>query len=326
MVVAHILEELRSADPASVDATLLADLLAAVEPVDEVTVAQRTAQLWSRSIKGPSQADALDLAVRCVDLTTLEGTDTDGRISALVAKAVHPDPTDPSCPSAAAVCVHPDLVASARAAVAAHPAAGRLEVAAVATGFPMGRTSTSVKVSEVAAAVAAGADEVDIVIDRAALLAGDVHTVFSEVRAAADICHGGDARLKTILETGELGSLDMVARAAALACWAGSDFIKTSTGKISEGATPATSYVLVRTAVRFAQLTGVQVGVKAAGGIRSAKDAVRYLVMVNECGASEWLDPHWWRFGASSLLNDLVAQRAHLSHGRYFGPDHFTIG
>lgn len=321
--MSKILAELRTADPSSVDPGLLSTLLRAVEPVDEVTVAQRTAQLWSRSIKGGSQAAALDLAVRCVDLTTLEGSDTPGRVRALVSKALHPDHNDPGCPPVAAVCVHPDLVATAARAI---PNGSRLEVAAVATGFPTGRTSTEVKLAEVTAACAAGADEVDIVIDRGAFLAGNYSKVFTEIRAAADVCHSNGARLKAILETGELGSLDAVARAAALACWAGSDFIKTSTGKISEGATPASAYVLVRTAVRFAEATGVQVGVKAAGGIRSAKDAVRYLVMLAECGATSWLDPHWWRFGASSLLNDLVAQRAHLGGGRYLGPDHFTLG
>ena len=318
--------DLTTADPGDVDPALLTALLAAVEHRPETSVAARCTQLWSRSIKAHTQAAALDLALACVDLTTLEGIDTAGRVDALVHKALHPDADDPTCPAVAAVCVHPDLVPATAAAIADRSATERLHLAAVATGFPAGRTTTDVKRAEVATAIAAGADEIDIVIDRGAFLAGDHHTVYAQIRDAADACHRAGARLKTILETGELGSLDDVARAAALACWAGSDFVKTSTGKIPVGATPASTYVLLRTVAIHAERTSRLVGVKAAGGVRSAKDAVRYLVMVADVAGAAWLDPHWFRFGASALTNDLVAQRAHQRLGRYLGPDHFTIG
>jgi deoxyribose-phosphate aldolase len=222
--------------------------------------------------------------------------------------------------------VHPDLVEAAAASIAAREASDRLHLAAVATGFPAGRMDPDLKLEEVTRTLSAGADEVDIVIDRAAFLTGRYHTVYTQIRHAADACHHAGARLKTILETGELGSLDDVARAAALACWAGSDFVKTSTGKISTGATPESTYVLLRTVAIHAERTGQVVGVKASGGVRSAKDAVRYLVMVADVAGATWLDPHWFRFGASALANDLVAQRAHQRLGRYLGPDHFTAG
>jgi deoxyribose-phosphate aldolase len=318
-----IYTELGAANPDDVEPALLDALVADVERYEDTSVAQRCASLWSRSIKGSSQLDALELAIRCVDLTTLEGIDTPGRVDALCAKAVTVDPNDTTCPRPAAVCVYPDLAGVARGALD-RAGASDVAVAAVATGFPSGRTSLDVKLAEIRAAVDAGATEIDIVIDRGALLAGDHHGVYREIRAAKDAC--GDAHLKTILETGELGTLDKVSVAAHLACWAGSDFVKTSTGKIGEGATPATAYVLTRTVVDHAQRTGRLVGVKAAGGIRSAKDAVRYLVMVDDVAGRSWLTPQRWRFGASTLLNDLVAQRAHLHGGRYLGADHFTIG
>ncbi|CAN5534743.1 deoxyribose-phosphate aldolase [soil metagenome] len=252
------------------------------------------------------------------DLTTLEGADTPGKVRALAAKALRPDPTDPSCPATAAVCVYPDLVSAARAVVG-----DRMHVASVATAFPSGRSSLEVKLREVADATAAGADEIDMVIDRGAFLTGRVQQVFDDIVAVKQAC--GPAHLKVILETGELVTYDNVRRASWLAMLAGADFIKTSTGKVQPAATlPVTMVMLV--AVRdFRAATGRQVGVKPAGGIRSAKDAVRHLVVINEVAGPDWLDPDWFRIGASSLLNDLLLQRQKMATGAYSGPDYVSL-
>jgi deoxyribose-phosphate aldolase len=287
--------------------------------VDQVGAEARAATLATRSIKTSAKAWALDRAVAMVDLTTLEGQDTPGKVRALCAKGRRPDPSDPTVPSVAAICVYPDLVG-----VAAEALEGSgVHIAAVATAFPSGRSSLEIKLTDTRDAVAAGADEIDMVIDRGAFLAGRYGHVFEEIVAVREAC--GEAHLKVILETGELVTYDNVRRASWLAMLAGADFIKTSTGKVSPAATLPVTLVMLEAVRDFHQRTGRRVGVKAAGGIRSAKDAIRYLVMVNETAGEEWLDPELFRFGASSLLNDLLMQRQKLATGRYAGPDYFTL-
>jgi deoxyribose-phosphate aldolase len=287
--------------------------------VDQVGVEARAATLATRSIKTTAKAFALDLAIRMVDLTTLEGQDTPGKVRALCAKGRRPDPTDASCPSVAAICVYGDLVPTA---VEALEGSG-VHIAAVATAFPSGRAPLDVKLADTKAAVAAGADEIDMVIDRGAFLAGRYLDVYDQIVATKQA--SGDAHLKVILETGELATYDNVRRASWLAMLAGGDFIKTSTGKVSPSATLPVTLVMLEAVRDFHNQTGRQVGVKAAGGIRAAKEAVRYLVVVNEVAGDDWLSPDWFRFGASSLLNDLLMQRQKLTTGHYAGPDYFTL-
>ena len=286
--------------------------------VDEVGAKARAASLGTRSIKNEAKSWAIDTAIGMVDLTTLEGMDTPGKVRALCAKALRPDPTDPTTPSVAAVCVYGDLVGVARESVG-----DRLHVAAVATAFPSGRASLAVKLADTADAVAAGADEIDMVIDRGAFLAGDYDLVFDEIVAVKQAC--GPAHLKVILETGELRTLDNVRRASWLSMLAGADFIKTSTGKISPAATPPVTLVMLEAVRDFHEATGRLIGVKAAGGIRTSKDAIKYLVLVNETVGDTWLTPDLFRFGASTLLNDLLLQRQRLATGHYSGPDYVTI-
>ncbi len=293
--------------------------------VDRVGAEARAAMLASRSIKTTAKQWALDAAISMIDLTTLEGQDTPGKVRALCAKAKRPDPADPTAPMVAAVCVYPDL-----AHVAATELAGSgVHVASVATAFPSGRTSLDVKLADVKYAVAAGADEVDMVIDRGAFLAGRYLDVFEEIVAVRAACafdgQAGRAHLKVILETGELVTLDNVRRASWLAMLAGADFIKTSTGKVTPAATLPVTMVMLEAVRDFRETHGRQVGVKAAGGIRTAKDAIRYLVLVNETAGEDWLAPQWFRIGASSLLNDLLMQRTKMATGRYSGPDYFTL-
>ena len=297
----------------------LRQVLHGLPGVDQVGAQERAAALATRSIKREAKLWALEMAVRMVDLTTLEGADTPGKVRGLCAKARQPDPADPAVPPVAAVCVYPDLVALARAELAGSPVA----VASVATAFPSGRASLAVKLADVADAVGAGADEVDMVIDRGAFLAGRYAQVYEEVRAVREAC--GPAHLKVILETGELATLDNTARAAWLAMLAGADFIKTSTGKISPAATPPVALVMLSAARDFAEATGRRVGVKVAGGVRTAKDAIRYLVLVRETAGPEWLTPEKFRIGASSLLNDLLMQRSKQLTGVYAGPNYFTL-
>jgi deoxyribose-phosphate aldolase len=297
----------------------LRQVLHGLPGVDQVGAQERAAALATRSIKREAKLWALEMAVRMVDLTTLEGADTPGKVRGLCAKARQPDPGDPAVPPVAAVCVYPDLVALARAELAGSPVA----VASVATAFPSGRASLAVKLADVADAVSAGADEVDMVIDRGAFLAGRYAQVYEEVRAVREAC--GQAHLKVILETGELATLDNTARAAWLAMLAGADFIKTSTGKISPAATPPAALVMLSAARDFAEATGRRVGVKVAGGVRAAKDAIRYLVLVRETAGPEWLTPDLFRIGASSLLNDLLMQRSKQLTGAYAGPNYFTL-
>jgi deoxyribose-phosphate aldolase len=287
--------------------------------VDQVGAEARAGMLATRSIKTTAKQYAIDLAIQMIDLTTLEGQDTPGKIRALCAKAQRPDPSDPTVPQVAAVCVYPDLVATARAALGSAP----IKVASVATAFPSGRASLHVKVADTKDAVAAGADEIDMVIDRGAFLAGRYLEVFEEIVAVKEAC--GGAHLKVILETGELATYDNVRRASWLAMLAGGDFIKTSTGKISPAATLPVTLVMLEAVRDFRDAAGRQVGVKPAGGIRTTKDAIRNLVLVNETVGEEWLHPDWFRLGASSLLNDLLMQRQRMRTGRYAGPDYFTL-
>lgn len=292
--------------------------------VDQVGAEQRAASLGTRSIKTTAKQYALDLAIRMVDLTTLEGNDTPGKVRALSAKAMRPDPADPTCPAAAAVCVYPDMVATAKATLGS----SGVKVAAVATAFPSGRAARDIKLADTQDAVEAGADEIDMVIDRGAFLSGRYLEVFEEIAAVREACarpDGSSAHLKVIFETGELQTYDNVRRASWLAMMAGGHFIKTSTGKTQPAATLPVTLVMLEAVRDWREATGQQVGVKPAGGIRSAKDAIKYLVMVNEIAGPDWLDPDWFRFGASTLLNDLLMQRTKMTTGRYSGPDYFTL-
>jgi deoxyribose-phosphate aldolase len=287
--------------------------------VDQVGAEARAASLGTRSIKTTAKQFALDLAIRMVDLTTLEGQDTPGKVKALSAKAVRPDPADPTCPSVAAVCVYPDMVATAKQALGA----SGVHVASVATAFPSGRAALDVKLADTRDAVEAGADEIDMVIDRGAFLSGRYLQVYDEIAAVREAC--GAAHLKVIFETGELQTYDNVRRVSWLAMLAGAHFIKTSTGKVQPAATLPVTMVMLEAVRDFRESTGQMVGVKPAGGIRTAKDAIKYLVTVNEVAGPDWLDPDWFRFGASTLLNDLLMQRTKMATGRYSGPDYFTL-
>ncbi|HEX2316900.1 MAG TPA: deoxyribose-phosphate aldolase [Thermomonospora sp.] len=287
--------------------------------VDQVGAEERAARLATRSIKTTAKAQAIDLAISMVDLTTLEGADTPGKVRALCAKAVRPDPADAAVPRVAAVCVYSDLVG---VAVEALRGSG-VGVASVATAFPAGRAPLEAKLADTRAAVAAGAAEIDMVIDRGAFLAGDYLKVYEEIVETKRAC--GEAHLKVILETGELVTYDNVRRASWLAMRAGADFIKTSTGKVSPAATLPVTLVMLEAVRDFRAATGRQVGVKPAGGIRTTKDAIRHLVLVNETAGPDWLTPAWFRIGASSLLNDLLMQRRKLATGAYAGPDYFTL-
>jgi deoxyribose-phosphate aldolase len=297
----------------------LGSLLGRVSSVDQVGVEERVDSLKKRSIKKQSKLWALDLAIRMIDLTTLEGKDTPGKIRALCAKAIHPQPGDPTIPSVAAICVYPALVADAKEALKG----STVKVASVATGFPAGQTFRDIKLAETRASAEAGADEIDMVIDRGAFLRGDYLSVFEEIVEVKDAC--GHAHLKVILETGELETYDNVRRASVLAMAAGADFIKTSTGKVTPAATLPVTLVMLEAIRDFERQTGRQVGMKPAGGIRMAKEAIQYLVVLYETLGPRWMSPDWFRFGASSLLNDVLMQIEKERTGRYQGPDHFTI-
>ena len=305
--------------------TSLRRFLHGLPGVDQVGAEFRAATLATRSIKTTAKQTAIDLAISMIDLTTIEGQDTPGKVRSLCAKALRPDPSDPTVPPVAAVCVYPDLVETAKQALRS----SGVKVASVATAFPSGRASLEVRVQDTRDAVAAGADEIDMVIDRGAFLSGQYGEVFDEIVAVKEACAGGDgqqsAHLKVILETGELATYDNVRRASWLAMLAGGDFIKTSTGKITPAATLPVTLVMLEAVRDFRDATGRQIGVKPAGGIRTTKDAIRYLVLVNETVGDDWLEPEWFRFGASSLLNDLLMQRQKSTTGRYSGPDYFTL-
>ena len=299
--------------------------------VDAVGLEQRAAGLGTRSIKTTSKAWALDKIISLIDLTTLEGADTAGKVRSLVAKAKTPDASDPSTPLVAAVCVYGDMVGHAVEALGAmhgDPDDGRISVAAVATAFPSGRASIEVKLADTADTVAAGADEIDMVIDRGAFLEGRYGLVFDQIARVKEACRredGTSASLKVIMETGELNTYDNIKRASWLSILAGGDFIKTSTGKVSPAATLPTTLLMLETVRDWHRATGEKIGVKPAGGIRSSKDAIKYLVTVAETAGEEWLQPHLFRFGASSLLNDVLLQRQKLTTGHYSGPDYVTI-
>ncbi len=286
--------------------------------IDQVGVEARAAELAKRSIKKDSKLWALELAIRCCDLTTLEGQDTPGKVAALCSKAIRPDPTDPNVPSVAAVCVYPNLVP-----VAAERLAGSgVKVASVATAFPSGQSPLEIKVSEVEDAVQLGADEIDMVIDRGAFLSGRYALVYNEIVKVKAAC--GDAHLKVILEVSELGTYDNVRRASLLAMAAGADFIKTSTGKLPGAATLPVQLVMLEAIRDVYEETGRRVGMKAAGGIRTSKNAIQYLVQVHETLGPEWLTPDLYRLGASSLVNDILMQMRKEKTGAYQSKDYFT--
>ena len=316
-------------DPAEITSSdaSLRRFLHGLPGVDQVGAEARVATLSTRSIKTTAKQWAIDLAISMIDLTTLEGQDTPGKVRALCAKAKRPDPADSTVPRVAAICVYPDLVP-----VAVDELRGSgVKVASVATAFPSGRASMPVKIQDTKDAVAAGADEIDMVIDRGAFLSGRYLEVFEEIVAVKSACarggaaNGTSAHLKVILETGELATYDNVRRASWLGMLAGGDFIKTSTGKVAPAATLPVTMIMLEAVRDFRDLTGRQIGVKPAGGIRSSKDAIKYLVVVNETAGDDWLDPDWFRLGASSLLNDLLMQRTKITTGRYSGPDYFTL-
>jgi deoxyribose-phosphate aldolase len=296
----------------------LRSFLSGLSGVDAVGAEARAAKLATRSLKKSTKLVALDLAISMVDLTTLEGADTPGRVRSLCAKATHPDARDLTVPHTAAVCVYPDLVAVAREALGDSP----VKVAAVATAFPSGRASMIVKLLDVREAIEAGADEIDMVIDRGAFLSGRIGKVFDEIVAVKEVC--GPVHLKVILETGELVTYDNARKASWIAMLGGADFIKTSTGKVTTSATLPHALVMLEAVRDFAETTGRLVGVKVAGGIRTSKDAMRYLVVVNETVGSAWLTPDLFRFGASSLLNDLLMQRLKQRRGTYVRSDEFS--
>ena len=290
-----------------------------VGSVDQVGADERAAALAKRSIKRESKLHALELAITMCDLTTLEGQDTRGKVTALCTKALRPDPADSSIPSAAAVCVYPSLVPYARARLDGTS----VKVCSVATAFPSGQAPTELKVQETRWVAEQGADEIDMVIDRGAFLSGNYTKVYDEICRVKEAC--GNAHLKVILETGELVTYDNVRRASLLAIAAGADFVKTSTGKVSPAATVPVTLVILEAVRDVFEETGQRVGVKAAGGIRRAKQAVQYLVLVNETVGAEWLTPDLFRFGASSLLNDVLMQIRTQRTGRYQSNDYFTI-
>ena len=316
------------ADPGVLDDATRSDsalrrFLGGLPGVDQVGAEARAAALSTRSIKTTSKAFAIDLAISMIDLTTLQGNDTPGKVRSLCAKARRPDAHDPSVPSTAAVCVYNDLVGLAKAELGD----SGVHVAAVTTAFPSGRASMPVKLADTRDAVQAGADEIDMVIDRGAFLSGRYLEVFEEIVAVREVCHenGADAHLKVILETGELATYDNVRRASWLAMMAGADFIKTSTGKIAPAATLPVTLVMLEACRDWFEATGHHIGMKPAGGISTTKDAMKYLVLVNETVGTDWLTPDLFRFGASSLLNDLLLQRQKMATGRYSGPDYVTV-
>mgnify|MGYP000182445326 FL=1 len=301
----------------------LKKFLAELSPVDQVGAEARAAMLATRSIKTTSKAWAIDTAISMIDLTTLEGADSPGKVKALCAKAVRPDPTDLTVPSVGAICVYNDMVKIARSELDA--IGGKdIPVAAVATAFPSGRASIAVKKIDTKDALDAGANEIDMVIDRGAFLSGQLGEVFEEIKTIKEIC-GNKAHLKVILETGELVTYDNVRKASYLAMLAGADFIKTSTGKVAPAATAPVVLVMLEAVRDYFALTGSRIGVKPAGGIRTTKDAIKQLVLVNETAGSEWLKPSLFRIGASALLNDLLMQRMKLRTGHYAGANYVTV-
>ena len=292
-------------------------------PVDQVGAESRAAMLATRSIKTTSKAWAIDMAISMVDLTTLEGADTPGKVKALCAKAVRPDPSDLTVPSVGAICVYNDMVKTVRDEL--DLIGGKnIPVAAVSTAFPSGRASLAVKKQDTKDALDAGATEIDMVIDRGAFLSGKLGKVFEEIEIIKELC-GKNAHLKVIFETGELVTYDNVRKASYLAMLAGADFIKTSTGKVAPAATAPVVLVMLEAVRDYFALTGIRIGVKPAGGIKTTKDAIKQLVLVNETAGPDWLNPSLFRIGASSLLNDLLMQRIKLRTGHYASANYVTI-
>ena len=301
----------------------LRKFLSELSPVDQVGAEARAAMLATRSIKTSSKAWAIDMAISMVDLTTLEGADTPGKIKTLCAKAVRPDPTDLNVPSVGAICVYNDMVRIARSELDSI-GGNSVPVAAVATAFPSGRASLAVKKIDTQDALNAGAGEIDMVIDRGAFLSGRLMEVFEEIRIIKELC-ADKAHLKVILETGELVTYDNVRKASYLAMLAGADFIKTSTGKVAPAATAPVVLVMLEAVRDYFALTGTKIGVKPAGGIRTTKDAIKQLVLVKETAGDQWLTPDLFRIGASALLNDLLMQRMKLRSGHYASANYVTV-
>ena len=297
----------------------LVDALERSQPVDAVALEERAASLAKRSLKKESKVWGLRLAISMMDLTTLEGKDTRGKVYALCQKAMRPDPSDRDIPSVAAVCVYPTMVPFVKQALGT----SGVRIASVATGFPSGQTFTEIKIAEVRQTVAAGADEIDMVIDRGAFLSGDYQKVFDEIALVKEAC--GPAHLKVILETGELGSYDQVRRASMIAMYAGADFIKTSTGKVGTNATLPVTLVMLEAIRDFQHETGKAIGMKPAGGISSAKLALAYLTLLYETMGPQWMTADMFRFGASSLLNDVLMQLRKEKTGAYQSGDYFTM-
>jgi deoxyribose-phosphate aldolase len=288
-------------------------------PVEQTGVEERAIRFTKRSIKGSSKMQGLHMILSMIDLTTLEGKDTPGKVNQLCTKARHLHDHIPGLPTVAAICVYPSMVSVAKKALQG----SSIKVASVATAFPSGQSSLRIKLADTRLAVSEGADEIDMVISRGKFHAGEYAYVFDEIAAVKEAC--GKARLKVILETGELGTLDQVKKASTIAIAAGADFIKTSTGKIQPAATLPVTLVMLETIRDHFQKTGKKVGMKPAGGISKSKLALHYLVMVKETLGDAWLDNHWFRFGASSLANDVLMQVAKETQGNYQSPTYFSI-
>ena len=288
--------------------------------IDTIGLNERVASLATRSIKKDSKLQALNLIVSMCDLTTLEGEDTEGKISQMAAKAIKPDPSDKSIPSVAAVCVYPSLVGPIKEKVM-H---SNVKVASVSSYFPSGQVPMESKLLDTKYAIDSGADEIDIVINRKAFLEGDYRKVYDEIVALKELC--GDVHLKTIIEVGDLKTYENIRKASLISLAAGSDFIKTSTGKLSVGSSRQACYVMAKAVLDFYHMTGIKAGIKVAGGIRDAKDAIRYLVIVNEEMGVDWLSPDMFRFGASSLLDDVLKQIRKLKTGAYQASYYFPRG
>ena len=288
--------------------------------IDSIGLNERVASLATRSIKKDSKLQALNLIVSMCDLTTLEGEDTEGKISQMAAKAIKPDPSDKSIPSAAAVCVYPSLVGPIKEKVMHSD----VKVASVSSYFPSGQVPMESKLLDTKYAIDSGADEIDIVINRKAFLEGDYRKVYDEIVALKELC--GDVHLKTIIEVGDLKTYESIRKASLISLAAGSDFIKTSTGKLSVGSSRQACYVMSKAVLDFYHMTGIKAGIKVAGGIRDAKDAIRYLVIVNEEMGVDWLSPDMFRFGASSLLDDVLKQIRKLKTGAYQASYYFPRG
>jgi deoxyribose-phosphate aldolase len=303
--------------------TSIRSFLRNLSPVDQVGAEARASMLSTRSIKTASKLWAIDTAISMIDLTTLEGADTPGKVISICAKAIRPDPINLEVPHVGAVCVYNDMVKVARQFLDSS-GGEQIPVAAVSTAFPSGRASIEVKQRDTEDAIANGATEIDMVIDRGAFLSGNLSKVLTEIVCIKEIC-GDRAHLKVILETGELVTYDNVRKASFLAMAAGADFIKTSTGKVQPAATPAVVLVMLEAVRDYYQLTGKKIGVKPAGGIRTTKDAIKQLVLVNETAGPEWLNPALFRIGASALLNDLLMQRMKMKSGQYSGRNYVSL-